>query len=565
MLTHLHIENIAVIERADVEFSDGLSVLTGETGAGKSIIIDAISAVSGSRTNRDMIRTGATRALVTAVFEDAAGDAWCEENDVPSEDGEIVLQRVINADGRTACRINGAPVSVSQLRDISSVLLDLHGQSDSRQLLDEKKHLEYLDKYGYTGALAERYRESYDRYHAIVSEIERLRRSEAEKMQREDLLKLRIRELTDASVMPGETEALQAKRDLLRNAEKLTSHLRAALESLYEGQDDAVSMLGNAENSVDRAAAWDPTLRETGEQIRNARLEMENAAEEIRDRLEELDFSPEEFDRLESRLSLLKRLERKYGCDANGLNTLLERSRTELDDLQYSEEKLVSLEKDASAALSEAQKAARSLSDARRASGETLSRAVESELRELNMPSVRFVTEIRSSDAPEDLSPSGGDSVQFMISANAGEAPGPIVHVASGGELSRIMLALKNVFSDNEQIRTLIFDEIDTGVSGIAAMRVAEKLASLAVHKQVLCVTHLPQIAAMAKQQYSVEKAEREGKTYTEVLRLDREGRRKEIGRLTSGDALTDVILTGAEELLQKADSYRASLVKQHG
>lgn len=560
MLKSLHIENIAVIERADVDFTRGLSVLTGETGAGKSIMIDALNAVLGNRTSRELVRTGAEKASVTAVFESTAAEDWCRDNDIDTEDGEILLQRRLNADGRTSARVNGVPVSASQLRELGALLLDIHGQNDGRQLLDEKRHLDYLDRYGVAEDALRSYANAYNAYRELLREANRLRMDEAEKIRLEDGLRYRIQELEKAELRSGEETELSERRDLLRNAEKLTENLESAYSALYEAQENAVSLCGEAEYAVERASGWSPDLAETVSLIRDARLSLEDAAERLREKRQELDFSPEEYDRLEERLSQLRRLEKKYAADEDGLIALLEESRIRLDELEYADDRLAKLEKETAEARKKAVQAAETLSANRAAAAAKLEKQVETELRELSMPSVRFRVLLERREGEDPLGSDGMDQIRFVMSANAGEALGPISRIASGGELARIMLALKNVFAEKDQVEALIFDEVDTGVSGIAAQRVAEKLAKLAKNKQVLCVTHLPQIAAMAREQYLVEKKERNGRTYTDIRLLDREGRRRELARLSGGEDISDTLLAGAEELLSKADRFRAAL-----
>ena len=542
MLKTLHIENIAVIERADVEFSAGLSVLTGETGAGKSIIIDSLNAVLGNRVSRELVRSGAERASVTASFESAQAERWCADNEIDADDGEIILQRRISTDGKSTGRVNGVPVTASQLRELGALLLDIHGQNDGRQLLDERRHLDYLDAFGECGEALAAYRETYDAYRALVRESERLSMDEAEKQRLEESLRYRIAELSKAEIRPGEEAELTERRDLLRNSEKLTEHISAALAALYDSDSSAVAQCGDAEYNVSRAGAWSADLAETEEIIRSARLALEDASERLREKQQLLDFSPEEYDRLEERLAQLRRLEKKYSTD------------------EEAGDRLAQLEKETAKAYALAEKKARALTDIRQAAAKRLEERVVGELRDLSMPSVRFEVRLLSREGKNALSASGADEVSFVMSANAGEALGPISRIASGGELSRIMLALKNVFAEKDGVDALIFDEIDTGVSGVAAQRVAEKLASLGRTKQVLCVTHLPQIAAMAQQQYLVEKAEHGGRTYTNIRLLDREGRRYELARLSGGDIITDIQLAGAEELLARDERFRASL-----
>lgn len=560
MLKTLHIENIAVIECADVEFSAGLSVLTGETGAGKSIIIDSLNAVLGNRVSRELVRSGAERASVTASFESSEAERWCADNEIDADDGEIILQRRITADGKTSGRVNGVPVTAAQLRELGALLLDIHGQNDGRQLLDERRHLAYLDAFGECGEAFSAYREAYDAYRALVRETERLSMDETEKQRLEESLRYRIAELSKAEIRPGEEAELTERRDLLRNSEKLTEHISAALSALYDSDGSAVAQCGEAEYNVSRASAWSADLSETEEIIRDARLALEDASERLREKQQLLDFSPEEYDRLEERLSQLRRLEKKYAADEEGLAALLSDSQRQLDELEYAGDRLEQLEKEMAKAYVLAEKRAQALSGVRKAAAARLEERVVGELRDLSMPSVRFKVRIEFQTGKNALTTSGADEVSFVMSANAGEALGPISRIASGGELSRIMLALKNVFAEKDGVDALIFDEIDTGVSGVAAQRVAEKLASLGRTKQVLCVTHLPQIAAMAQQQYLVEKSERGGRTYTNIRLLDREGRRYELARLSGGDRITDTQLAGAEELLARDEEFRASL-----
>ena len=560
MLKSLHIENIAVIEQAAVDFSDGLGVLTGETGAGKSVMIDAINAALGSRTSRELVRSGAEKATVTAVFESERAARWCEENEIDTDGGEIVLQRRLTAEGKSSARVNGVPVSAQQLRALGALLVDIHGQNDGRRLLDERKHLDYLDRYGVDAAVLEAYQKDYEVWRGLCREADRLRMDEAEKLQLEDTLRFRISELEAAQIRPGEEAELSERRDLLRNGEKLTEKLESALSGLYDADENAVGLCTDAQYALEHASAWSPDLAETAELLRQARLNMEDAAERIREKLSVLDFSPEEYDRLEERLQRLRRLEKKYAVDETGLAALLEDSRKRLDELEYAGDRLIKLERETEEAYKTAYRSAERLSAERDAAAKKLEKQVEGELRDLSMPSVLFRVQRERREGENALTASGFDEVRFIMSANAGEEPGPISRIASGGELSRIMLALKNVFAEKDDVDALIFDEIDTGVSGVAAQRVAEKLARLAMGKQVLCVTHLSQIAAMAEHQYLVEKRERNGLTYTDILLLDREGRRREIARINGGDRLTETILAGAEEMLQKADEFRADL-----
>ena len=559
MLTQLHIENIAVIEKADIEFGKGLTVLTGETGAGKSIIVDSLGAVLGARTSRELVRTGAEYGVVSAVFETDAAAKWFEDNDFEPED-EIIIRRKISADGKNNCRVCGNPVTVSQLRQLGSLLLDIHGQNDGRQLMDEDSHLAYLDGFGKTSNELAAFSEAYREYTACKREMDKLSMDEAEKERLADSLRYRIEELENAQLKVGEEDELIARRDLLRNSEKLTEALDGAYSALYACDENAGSLVDEASALISKAALISDELRETAEIIGNASSLIYDAAERIRDFRDGLEFSPDEYDRIETRTNQLRRLGRKYNADEEGMLKILDDSRRELAMLEYSDDMLKKLEKQLNEHKDNCTKKAAALTVCRKKAAEKLEARICSELRDLSMPSVRFEVRLLSREGKNALSASGADEVSFVMSANAGEALGPISRIASGGELSRIMLALKNVFAEKDGVDALIFDEIDTGVSGVAAQRVAEKLASLGRTKQVLCVTHLPQIAAMAQQQYLVEKAEHGGRTYTNIRLLDREGRRYELARLSGGDMITDIQLAGAEELLARDERFRASL-----
>ena len=552
MLRSLHIENIAVVERADVEFSPGLNVLTGETGAGKSIIIDALYAVAGARTSRELVRSGADKCVAAAVFDPEGTEAWCRENGVECSDGELVVQRSITADGRGSARVNGMPVAVSQLRQLGALLVDIHGQNDGRLLLDEGRHLSYLD--AFAGVDTGEYASCYREYTDALRRIERLTQDDESRRQTVEALTLRVAELEKAALRPDEEEELEQRSELLRNAERLREAADGAYEALYAGECSAVSLTGEARGWLDRARRWSAALAEADDSLQEAAALLADAAERVRDFRESLDFSPEEFDCVESRLSMLRRLEKKYNAaDAAGLIAIYDEAQRRLAELDDSSEALARLEKERVELEKRCRTEADKLTAARAAAAGRLSEQVERELRELSMPSVRFAVEL----TPTKLGASGADAVRFLMSANAGEKPGSIARIASGGELSRIMLALKNVFGANDGIPTAVFDEIDTGVSGIAASRVAEKLADIGRQKQVLCISHLPQIAAMASSQYRIEKTERSGRTYTTVEPLDGEGRARELARLIGGDNVTETTLRAAREAIDAAEAYR--------
>ena len=556
MLTQLHIENIAVIEKADIEFRKGLTVLTGETGAGKSIIVDSLGAVLGARTSRELVRTGADKGIVTAVFETNNADKWLEDNDIDLE-GEIIIQRRISAEGKNSCRVCGVPVSVSQLRELGALLLDIHGQNDGRQLMDEANHLAYLDGYGDYGETIDRFKSAYADYKACKKEIQRLSMDEIEKERMADSLQYQIDELEKAQLKVGEEEELTAKRDLLRNSEKLTEALNGAYNALYAADQNAQSLTDEASALIGRAAVIADDLRETADIIENASSLLFDASERIRDFRDSLEFSPEEYDNIESRLLLIKKLRRKYNMDEEAMLAHLDDCRRKLSELEYAGDMLIKLNKQLEKYVDNCKKIAAELSEKRRAAAESLEKRIVSELKDLSMPSVRFSVSVEPLESDVGFDATGADDVKFLISANAGEALGRISKIASGGELSRIMLAMKTVFSKNDPIETMVFDEIDTGVSGIAAQRVGEKMSDLSRGKQVLCITHLPQIAAIADNHDLIEKTERNGRTYTEVRELDRKGRALELARMHGGDNISELTLASAEEQLLAADKYR--------
>ena len=556
MLTQLHIENIAVIEKADIEFGKGLTVLTGETGAGKSIIVDSLGAVLGARTSRELVRTGADKGLVSAVFESNNADEWLKDNDIDPED-EIIIQRRISAEGKNSCRVCGTPVSVSQLRELGALLLDIHGQNDGRQLMDEANHLAYLDSYGDYGETIERFKAAYADYRACKKEIQRLSMDEIEKERMADSLQYQIDELEKAQLKVGEEDELSSKRDLLRNSEKLTEALDGAYNALYGADQSAQSLTDEASALIGRAATIADDLREIADIIENASSLLFDASERIRDFRDSLEFSPEEYDNIESRLSLLKKLRRKYNMDEEAMLAHLDDCRRKLSELEYVGDMIIKLNKQLEKHTANCKKIAAELTEKRRATAESLEKRIVSELRDLSMPSVRFSVSIEPLESDIGFDSTGADNVKFLISANAGEALGRISKIASGGELSRIMLAMKTVFSKNDPIETMVFDEIDTGVSGIAAQRVGEKMSDLSRGKQVLCITHLPQIAAIADNHDLIEKTERNGRTYTEVRELDRNGRALELARMHGGENISELTLASAEEQLLAADKYR--------
>lgn len=562
MLSLLHIENIALIDRADLSFGPGFNVLTGETGAGKSIIIDAIGAVMGERTSRDLIRTGEKSALVTALFQDLPDLPWFQETGItPDENGELLISRKIQGDGKNLCRVGGVPCTVLQLKALGAQLIDIHGQHDGQQLLDESCHLGYLDSFGALGGELAAYQKEYEALAAIRRELSALQMDEAEKERRMDSLQFQIAELERAQLRPGEEEELAERKKLLRSADKLMSAVESASYALFGGEEGngAVDLIGEAEGSLSRVSNLSEELGSLSESLTELRCSAEDAAERLRELRQSFDFSPQELDEVESRLDLLYRLKKKYGATTEEMLSYLEKCQEELERIQLADDSIIKLEKKQAKLLEGVRSKAQVLSEHRKEAAQALRERIQGELRQLDMPKVRFETDFTPKANALGLDESGMDEVRFLMSANVGEDLKPIAKVASGGELSRIMLALKNVLAENDSIMTLIFDEVDAGISGRAAGKVAEKMSALSAASQVLCVTHLAQIAAMADAHFSVQKEEREGRTFTDVSLLDREGRKQELARLTGGATLSAAILEGAEALLQEAEAYRAA------
>ena len=562
MIKLLHIENIAVVEKVDIEFEPGLNVLTGETGAGKSIVIDALSAITGGRTSRDVIRTGAEFASVTAVFSGVGNESWFEENCVePDDGGDLFITRRISADGKSVCRVNGAPVGTTQLRELGVGLLDVHGQNDGRKILDESTHREYLDTFGGNENTLAEYREAYKKLTAKETEIEKLTMDEGEKERRIDTLKYQIEEIARAGIKIGEHAELSSKREMLINASKLKDAIEAAFEAMYGADNSAgaVALIAQAQSRLDYAARYSENLNTIKDRLIDLHYTAQDISDELRDFREMLDFSPGELDELESRLDTLKRIIRKYGSEEGAVEHL-ENSKSELSGIEDSAGRLEKLTTELEACVQEAVNKAKDLTEKRKAAAAMLQKRVMDELSQLNMPDVEFLVEFAAVPDKYGVGAWGSDDVRFLMSANAGEKPGRISRIASGGELARIMLALKNVLTGEKDTGSMVFDEIDSGVSGIAAQRVGEKLSKLAQQRQVLCVTHLPQIAVMADAHFEVRKSAEAGRTYTYVGKLTFEGRKKEIARLSGGENITGTTLTSAAEQLDAAEKYKREL-----
>ncbi len=563
MLKSLQIENIATIEKLSVDFSDGLNVLTGETGAGKSVLVDSINAVTGEKTSRDLIRTGEASACVTALFADVSDAVILRLSDSGisvEDDKTLLIQRRLYRDGKNACRINGMTVTVGMLRSVASLLINIHGQRDSQQLLDEAYHLKFVDGYAEDGKLLEEYRSEYRLLCGIKARLRNLQTDETEKARMADLLSYQINELENADIRPGEKKELVRKKSFLENSQKIKNALGAALNALIgdgeeAGASGALSAAAGYVGSVTGAARG---LEPVYSQLAAVADSVSDIASVIDDVIGQLDTIDGDIDSVEERLDVLYRLSRKYGDTEEQMLAFLEDAKTRLDGIVHSDEERERLTEEYGNTLARAEKKAVLLSDARRKAGEALCAAIENELKFLDMPNVRFVTEIK----PVPLCENGADEVRFLISANPGEEPKPLGKTASGGELSRVMLAIKNVLTDSDGVGTLIFDEIDTGVSGSAAGKIAVKLASVSLCTQVFCITHLSRIAAFADEHIFLSKVVQNGKTYTRAEILSPEKRAAELARITFGSEFTDVQLSSGEQMIEEAMRQKQKIKK---
>lgn len=550
MLSVLKIRNIAIIENAEIEFNKGFNVLTGETGAGKSIILDSINAVLGFRTSRELIRTGETEAEVTALFSfvnEKTNNKLTELGLPLNEDNSLLITRTITAD-KNVCRVNNSLTSVSALREIGSTLISIHGQQDNRELLDSETHIGYLDAVAENSELLENYKTTYSELCEINSEIKSLMSDEAEKIRMIDILSFQIDELTKAEITVGEWEELKNKRTEIQNIEKISEGFNVA-ESALSGGDGftgAVELVSGATKALSQVSAFSKTAEELSTKLNDIYYELSDIADTLRFNDGSSDYTRNDLELIEERLDLLYRLSKKYGSTEEEMLEFLSKAEEKLNSLTSSEENLEALKEKREIILTKAQQQAEILSKSRKETAKKFEENVMEELRFLDMPSVQFNVQF----ADVALCENGIDSVEFLISANVGEPPKPIAKIASGGELSRIMLALKNVLSDKDQIGTMIFDEVDTGVSGRAATKVAQKLKEVSTGRQVICVTHLAQLAVLSDNHYLIEKSARNGKTYTNVTPLDFEGRKYEIARITGGGEITETQLKNAEEML---------------
>lgn len=552
MLTSLQIENVAVIEKAEVHFGPGLNVLTGETGAGKSILIDSINAILGNRISKDLIRTGAQKAVIRAAFEDIPAAVMDKlEAAGYARESDLLLMREVQASGKSSCRINGMPATAAVMRDICAGLVNINGQHDSVGLINPATHLRLLDAYARNTALYQDYYAVYRQLIGVKRELDALVMDDAEKQRRIDLLQYQVDEIDAAALWEGEMEELEARRTVLANAETIREKLTAAYTLLTGGDEasGAVDLLGEAGNALTAGAELDSALGESAERLTDFYYSVKELAGDLAGRLEDYDNGGAELDEIEARLDVIHRLRRKYGDTEAEILRFGEQARTQLEQIQFSEQHRAALEQKKRALYDTARQKAEALTQSRLAAFEQLNEKIHATLEFLNMPGVRFA--LQHSRGP--LASHGQDTLEFYISTNPGEAPKPLAKIASGGELSRIMLAVKSAMADRDQVPTVIYDEIDTGVSGLAAGRIGATLKQNARSHQILCVTHTAQIAAMADSQMLIRKTIAHDRTYTEIQPLDGEGRVQELARLISGDRITDISLANAREMIAKA------------
>ena len=551
MLSSLQIENVAVIQKAEVHFEPGLNVLTGETGAGKSILIDSINAILGNRTSKDLVRTGAAKAVIRAAFEQVPPAVLDKLEQSGYERSEaLLLSREITAEGKSSCRINGMPATAAVLRELCGGLININGQHDSVGLLNPAHHLDILDDYAQNCTVFQEYYTLYRELVQVKRELDALITDEAEKQRKIDLLQYQVQEIEDAGLTAGEEQTLENRRKVLSNASAIRDRL-AQSYALLSGSDDAagaVDLLGEASNAVDAAAQLDPALTAAAGQLLDLYYNAKDVAADLIGRLDAYDTNDAELDEVEQRLDLLYRLKRKYGSTVEDVIAFGQKAREELDNIQHSQQRHDALQAEKLRLYAKAREKAEMLTQTRLKAFEELNTRISGTLDFLNMPGVRMT--LRHTRGP--LASHGQDSIEFYISTNPGEAPKPLAKIASGGELSRITLAIKNAMADKDAVPTVIYDEIDSGVSGKAAGRIGEVLRQSAQGHQILCITHTAQIAALADCHLLIQKNVSNERTYTEIHPLDENGRVEALARLISGDHVTELSRANAREMLQE-------------
>lgn len=554
MLANLKIENVAVIEKAEVNFTPGFNVLTGETGAGKSILIDSINAILGNRTSRELVRSGAQKACIWATFENIPQSVKKQLEKCGYEaNDDLLLYREINAEGKGSCRVNGMPATAAVVRDISAGLLSIHGQHDSQSLTNPALHLGLLDQYAQNRDLFADYYRRYRELVTVKRQLDALNASEADKQRKIEALTAEIDAIDAAALQPGEEKNLQERKIVITHAQGILDGITAAHLALAGDEDGeqpgAADLLGGAVEGLQNSARLDETLAPLSERLNDLYYSARDLATELADRLDAYGFDPGELDMIESRLDTIYRIKQKFGMEVEELLARREAAAAELENFQSSGQKIAELKTQVQALYGDAKKAAEALTQSRLKGFTAMNKEMRAALEFLNMPGIRFA--LRHARGP--LSSHGQDTVEFLISTNPGEDPKPLAKIASGGELSRIMLAFKSALADRDALPTVIYDEIDTGVSGLAAGRIGQLLHQTAAGHQVLCITHTPQVAAFADNQLLIQKNVRDDRTFTEIHTLDMNGRVEVLARMISGDKVTELSLANARELIEKS------------
>lgn len=553
MLNQLSVRNVAVIDKLDINLHDGVSVLTGETGAGKSIIIDSINMILGDRANKELVRYGTDKAVVQAVF-DAPKSVIniLEENDIDVEDGTIIITRQVTKEGKSVARINGMVVTLNILREISDRLINIHGQHDNQALLTPIRHITFLDAYADNEEYINRYKDILSKKREIEKKISSLEMDEQEKMQRIDLLEYQVNEIKKASLEKGEEDDLREQRDIYTNAEQITKSVNEAYMNLYEGDEiqSAYDGISIAVNEISQISDLNPQLKSIYDTLNEIMYSLEDTAHEIKEFGETVEFDEQTLNEIEERLDLISRLKRKYGNSIEEILEYLKKAESELNDIKLSDERTNELKEELKNITKELKEKGNVLTQRRENAAKVLEENIEKSLHELNMEKSKFKVSIENDGTFYD---NGMDKVEFLISTNPGEPLKPLVKIASGGELSRVMLAIKSILADSDGVDTMIFDEIDTGVSGKAAMSIAKKLAVIAKNKQVICITHLPQLTAMADNHYLIQKNTDGEMASTTLKELDEEGRELELARIIDGGEVTELALSHAKQMLENA------------
>lgn len=561
MLTELQIKNVAIIDNLTINFGAGFNVLTGETGAGKSILIDSINMALGGRTAKDLVRNGTEYAYSQAVFEvNKTVEKKLTEYDIELEDNTLILSRKITADGKSSCRVNGRITPLSIVREIGNMLLNIHGQLDNQALLVSSKHRDFVDNFAGNKDILTNYSNKYLEYTKLLKKFKELEQSEIDKEHRIELLKFQVNEIKTASLKPGEEEELIKRREFLMNVENIMSNTIEAHNALYgdEMTKSAYDMLYEASQNLEKAAGYDEKLNSYYDTISSVLADIDDITRELKSYIDGVDYEPEEIDVVQNRLALISDLKRKYNClDIDSILKYCNKCEDEMAEIENLESTIEAIKEKVKKAKDDLSSSANKLTETRIRAGNLLAKSVMGELAELDMNKVVFEVKISESD----FTISGCDNIEFLISTNPGENLKPLSKIASGGEMSRIMLAIKSILSKDDIVDTLIFDEIDTGVSGRAAQKISEKICKISRIKQVLCITHLAQIASMGDFHYLIHKDSDDTKTRTFVNLLSNEERKNELSRIIGGVSVTDTTLKAAEEMLQQADSLKNSFI----